>query len=73
MSKSKKIQQDAMNRVLEPTQGMSTDSITTYLSMVLGVAIVALRGIAGEKYVEDYLTAAINDPTKPKIEKVKTQ
>lgn len=70
---NEQMNQEAMNRVLEPTQGMTTQQIVPYLSMVLGVAIAALRGIAGDKYVDDYLIASINDPQKPKIQQVKTQ
>lgn len=70
---NQKIQQEAMNKVLEPTQGMDTESITTYLSMVLGVSIAALRGIAGDQYVDCYLMASINDPQKPKIQRTDLQ
>lgn len=62
-----------LNDVLEPTQGMTTDEITGYLSQIATVSITALRGIAGDQYVSDFLTAALNDDSKPAIKMMKKQ
>lgn len=69
----KKKAQKALDNVLEPTQGMSTNEITEYLSLVMSVSVMAMRGIAGDEYVDDFLTAALNDKSKPKIEKMNIQ
>jgi len=56
-----------LNDVLAPTQGMETQDLVKYLSMLCTVSLTVLRGAAGDEFVMDYLNAAIDDDSKPEI------
>lgn len=52
---------ELVNKTMTAAQSLESDQIHDYFNEMAILSIGVLRGLHGDKFINDYLTAALND------------
>ncbi len=59
-----------LDKVINDMTMLDVDQIEEFLSMATTALICTMRGLHGDQFVKDYLTAALNDTDPPIIKPI---
>ena len=64
---------DLINEIMSKTQTFDTAQINEFFLQMGAVSIAVLRGVNGDEFVTDFLTAAINDKNPLSLKPANTE